>query len=135
MPNKLIQWFLLRRNKEIDTTQLESCPACRGQANYFDMMVKNSWWRRLFGLSRHKPNRIECEVCSIMIDCSGLRKAYAFLLWNRRLEHPGTLAEHLNKVIIQRDNYKSQVEQLLPQLESMTADYERLRGELRNHSE
>lgn len=63
-----------------------------------------------------------------MLDCSGLRKEYAFLLWNRRVEHPQSDAQRLNEVLVARDNYKSLAEQLRGQLEGMTADYERLRS-------
>lgn len=117
--------MIVKNHPEIDTSELESCPACRGQAAYHTMQLKNTWWRRLFRLSIHRPVRIECDVCSIMLDCSGLRKEYAFLLWNRRIEHPNTLAAQLNTAIVERDNYKSLVPQLSQQLESVTIDYER----------
>ena len=122
---KPLQWLYVKCHPEIDTSELESCPACRGQAKYSHSLLKNTWWRRLFRLPIHWPERIQCLNCSIMLDCSGLRKAYAYLLWNRRIEHPNTLAAQLNKAIVERDNYKSLVPQLSQQLESMKADYER----------
>lgn len=125
MLNKLVQWLILRDNKEVNVTELEPCPACRGQAVYMDVLLKNSWWRRLFKLTRHKPQRIQCQECSIMLECSGLRKEYAYLLWNRRVEMPESEVARLNSVIGERDNLKSLVAQLQVQVVGLRDDYER----------
>ena len=125
---KPFQWIAVRRNREVDVSILESCPVCRSHATYHDMLLKNTWWRRLLRLVRHKPVRIECDDCGVMLDCSGLRKEYAFLLWNRRKEHPKSHAERLGLVITERDNLRSLVAQLTVQRDAALEDYNRIRG-------
>lgn len=122
---KLIQRIRLRMNKTVDVSELESCPACRGQAVYHELQLKKRFLF-FFTIKRFYPERVRCMSCRLMMECHGLIKDYCFLLWNRRVAMPESEAARLNAVIVERDNLKSLLAQYQAQNEDLRKDYERV---------